>query len=190
MSDKYPDNNPKSIQGMEKVNLFLVPPVAIAHEARAMEDGARKYGPYNWRGNSVAASVYLAAAKRHIDSWLDGEENAADSGVHHLGHARACLGILLDALETGNLIDDRPSKGAASAVFSRYITDDTKKALAAETDIDIVPEPNEKPIGFLSARPGGVPECKFCAHRRVAGSEEPCYSCIDEDDKPNWEPRV
>ena len=72
-----------------------------------MMDGARKYGPYNWRDNAVLARVYIAAAKRHLAYWAAGEETAKDSGVHHLGHAIACLAILLDAQATGNLGDDR-----------------------------------------------------------------------------------
>ena len=54
----------------------------------------------------------------HLNAWAEGEEAAPDSGVHHLGHARACLGILLDAQETGNLIDDRVA-GAFPAVSER-----------------------------------------------------------------------
>lgn len=72
-----------------------------------MMDGARKYGPYNWRDNAVLARVYIAAAIRHINMWAAGEELADDSSVHHLGHAIACMAILLDAQVTGNLIDDR-----------------------------------------------------------------------------------
>jgi hypothetical protein len=33
--------------------------------------------------------------------------------VHHLGHAIACLAILLDAQEAGMLVDDRPILGAS-----------------------------------------------------------------------------
>lgn len=85
-----------------------------------MMDGARKYGPFNWRGNAVVASIYIDALIRHAMSWFEGEECADDSGVHHLGHAIACLGILLDAQETGNLIDDRPGKDAvATRVLKR-----------------------------------------------------------------------
>lgn len=85
-----------------------------------MMDGARKYGPFNWRGNAVVASIYIDALIRHAMSWFEGEECADDSGVHHLGHAIACLGILLDAQETGNLVDDRPGKDAvATRVLKR-----------------------------------------------------------------------
>lgn len=106
---KYPDGNPKSLQGAKKAPMQLVPAVATIYMAKAFADGARKYGPANWRETGVAASVYVAAAKRHIDLFYDGGEDvASDSKVKHLAHAMACLGILLDAEACGKLIDDRP----------------------------------------------------------------------------------
>jgi hypothetical protein len=111
-------SNPKDLMGTKKVPLGQVPPVAIAHESCAFLDGSLKYGFRNWRGKKVKASIYIDAARRHLSAWEEGEEIAPDSGVHHLGHARACLGILLDALETGNLIDDRVP-GAYSKVAER-----------------------------------------------------------------------
>ncbi len=83
-----------------------------------MLDGELKYGPRSWRVDKIMARRYIDAAMRHMNAWAEGEEVAADSGVHHLGHARACLGILLDAQETGNLIDDR-IPGAFPAVAER-----------------------------------------------------------------------
>jgi len=100
--------NPKDLIGSKKVSSTKLPAVAIIHGAHAMMDGARKYGPYNWRKNKVVASIYIDAAQRHLLSWLEGEEIAEDSSAHHLGHAIACCAILLDAQETGNLVDDRP----------------------------------------------------------------------------------
>src|SRR5712692_5907677 len=120
---KYADNNPKTLIWSRKVNLFTVPPVSIIQEATAMQNGASKYGPYNWRGmgSTVAASIYLSAALRHLLSYLDGEDYASDSKVHHLAHAKACMGIILDATSTGNLIDDRPSPGYASELIDSLI---------------------------------------------------------------------
>lgn len=119
--------NPKDRLGLKKVRLSLVPPSSIIYQALAMEDGAAKYGPYNWRENKVIASIYVDAAMRHLQSWFDGEECASDSKKPHLGHALACLGIIVDALETGNLVDDRPKVGAAA----RLIADlEVKKRLA------------------------------------------------------------
>jgi hypothetical protein len=99
--------------------LSAVPAIAIAHESLAMLDGEIKYGFRNWRAKDVKARIYIDAAMRHITSWLEGEEVAEDSGIHHLGHARACLGILLDAQAHGNLIDDR----APSASYSEVAKD-------------------------------------------------------------------
>lgn len=104
---KADSTNPKDILGSAKVPMGEVPPVAIAHESCAFYDGDLKYGFRNWRAKNVQARIYVDACKRHLDSWLEGEETALDSGVHHLGHARACLGIILDAQECGVLIDDR-----------------------------------------------------------------------------------
>lgn len=112
--------NPKDLLGAKKVSLTKLPAVAVLHASHAMMDGARKYGPYNWREKEVSAAIYIDAAKRHLDAWFDSrEETAPDSGVHHLGHAIACCAIILDALETGNLVDDRPKKGAYSEVLAR-----------------------------------------------------------------------
>lgn len=112
--------NPKDIVGAKKPDLSLVPPAAIIYMALAMEDGAIKYGPYNWRKNKVRARTYVAAMKRHIDAWLDGEECASDSGKPHLGHMMACGGILADAIETGNLVDDRPVPGSAARLIAKW----------------------------------------------------------------------
>jgi hypothetical protein len=102
------ETNPKDRIGQSKVSLSKVPPAALAHCAHALMDGASKYGAYNWRGKKVQAGIYVDAAQRHLLSWFEGQESATDSGIHHLGHAMACLAILLDAQEGGNLIDDRP----------------------------------------------------------------------------------
>jgi len=109
--------NPKDRIGITKPPLHLVPAASMLHQAEAMRNGADKYGAYNWRTKKVKSTIYVSAAQRHIAQWLDGEEVAEDSGVHHLGHALACLGILLDAQATGNLVDDRPVAGAASKVI-------------------------------------------------------------------------
>ena len=117
---QYPDDNPKSAVGSAKVPLHLVPPSAMHYLATAFADGAAKYGPYNWREKSVAASVYIAAMKRHIDDWWDGEDLSEDAKVEHLAHAMACAAIILDAASIGKLVDDRPAKGAASRLQKDY----------------------------------------------------------------------
>lgn len=122
--DSYPDDNPKTVIGITKVPLHLVPPCATHHTAMAFADGAKKYGPYNWREKRVSASVYLSAAKRHLDAWWDGEDLSQDAKVHHLGHVMACCAIILDGMSIGMLNDDRPPKGAASKLQEEYAKKD------------------------------------------------------------------
>jgi hypothetical protein len=109
--------NPKERFGKAKPNLFLVPPSAEIYLATAFQDGAVKYGPYNWRQSDVNASTYIAACKRHLASWIDGDDIDETSGVHHLAHAMACLAIILDAGECDTLHDDRPEPGFASVLI-------------------------------------------------------------------------
>jgi hypothetical protein len=114
-----PDStNPKDLIGDLKPQIHLVPAALQIQAALAMANGAAKYGPYNWRENRVRATVYVSAIQRHLLAWLDGEDIADDSGVSHLGHIAAGVGILLDAEATGNLIDDRPARGAASRLLA------------------------------------------------------------------------
>lgn len=108
MSLELKSTNPKDSIGIKKVPLSLVPGPALVHQAMAHKNGAVKYGPYNWRTEGVSAQVYVDACLRHIRAWYDGEEQADDSKVHHLGHAIACLNIILDSQAVGNLVDDRP----------------------------------------------------------------------------------
>lgn len=101
--------NPKDILGRAKIPFHLVPESATAIEAEVMRLGAEKYGAYNWRKTRVAASVYVSALRRHMSAWFDGENDDPESGLSHLAHARANLGIMLDALDIGTLEDDRPN---------------------------------------------------------------------------------
>ncbi len=120
VSERELGTNPKDLIGSKKIPLHLVPQASLIYQALGMSDGRIKYGGYNWRKNKVIASIYIDATMRHIGSWLDGEENAEDSQKPHLGHALACLGIIVDALETGNLVDDRPAPGAASKLLKKW----------------------------------------------------------------------
>lgn len=105
-----PDGNPKTQYGIKKPSLGLIPKAALEAAAAAHQLGADKYGPWNWRDNGVAASVYINAMLRHIKAWHEDENDDIESGVSHLGHVIACSGILLDAQQFGNLIDDRPRR--------------------------------------------------------------------------------
>jgi len=106
----YVRNDPKGAAGALKPQLQIIPTVAMREEAKALADGATKYGPWNWRTNPVCVSTYIGAILRHTLAYRDGEDvdPESKSGVNHLGSVRACCAILLDAAENGTLVDDRP----------------------------------------------------------------------------------
>jgi len=105
-----PDSNPKTKYGITKPALGLIPLAALQAASGAHALGAAKYGPWNWREHSVAASVYVNAILRHLKAWQECSDTDTESGVSHLGHVMACCGILLDAQACGTLVDDRPIK--------------------------------------------------------------------------------
>ncbi len=131
---KVDKTNPKDLIGALKPQLHLNPGAALIHMAKAFEFGAfgtdingvqvrpKGYGPYNWRENSVRATVYLSALGRHLVRVTDGGNVACvadDSKVMDLAHIMACCAILIDAHEGGNLINDLPLPGPAGAVLDR-----------------------------------------------------------------------
>ncbi len=103
--------NPKDAIASTKLPLHLWPATATAMGCLGLLDGATKYGLNNYRALGAKASVYVGAVKRHLDAWMEGEDNASDSGVPHLANALACLAILVDCQAAGNLVDDRSYPG-------------------------------------------------------------------------------
>ena len=104
--------NPKDIVATTKLPLHLIPMITQAYLAIGHFNGLGKYGRDNWRECGVLASIYTSAAKRHIDSWFEGEETDPDDKVPHLMGAITSLSILTDAQHTGMLNDDRKYRGA------------------------------------------------------------------------------
>lgn len=78
----------------EKPDLSLVPGEFSAEVARGFMYGATKYGRYNYL-NGMDWHRVIAAVKRHVDAFQEGEDNDPESGVSHLGHAACGLAMLL-----------------------------------------------------------------------------------------------
>lgn len=114
--------NPKDKVGAKKPNLSLVPSSAVIGMALAFQNGAEKYGPFNWRehGKPVQYMTYLSADLRHTYEFIDGENVARDSLLSHLAHKMAGIAVLYDAIECGNSVDDRPIKGQAANLIEQY----------------------------------------------------------------------
>ena len=91
----------------EKPNLTLFSQRALEEASKAMIDGSRKYGAFKF--DSHSQRDHIAGAMRHLSRYLEGEDRASDSNIHHLGHALARCSIALDqALRDVN--DDRRNK--------------------------------------------------------------------------------
>lgn len=101
------DNNVKTAAAVGKPTLSAVPPVALMALGAAMQDGANKYGKFNWRTTAVTASVFYDALHRHLLDWYNGEDFAPDSKIHHLAHLMAGCAIILDAIAADVFKDDR-----------------------------------------------------------------------------------
>lgn len=92
-----------------KPPLAYIPKAALYAEGEAFAFGAKKYESWNYK-NGLLISRTLSAALRHIAQFLDGQNNDNESGVNHLGCARANLGMALDTLANHPEMDDRWKK--------------------------------------------------------------------------------
>lgn len=118
--------NPKDGIGSLKIPYHLWPNTATILGVIAMLDGGCKYGRSNYRALGVRASVYYDACRRHLDAWFEGEDYTTDSHIHHLGHALACLAIIVDAEAKGLLVDDRMYPGGYH-ILLRKLTPEVKR---------------------------------------------------------------
>lgn len=112
-------NDHKDINKGKKPPLSLVPASFIIHTASALEDGAIKRSPYNWRESGVSAMDLIDKIERHVQLLKDRHDFAEDSKLHNLAHAAADIAVYLDALEHGTLKDDRPIQGPANNVMNK-----------------------------------------------------------------------
>lgn len=144
--------NPKDIAAQHRIDLSLISPASAAHEAAALMDGKDKYGAYNIRSKKIEAMSYVSAARRHLDRYVDGMDYDPVSLCHELGHAKASIGLILDAMENDCLIDNRPPKGNANAMLERLSNNVEKRRELASKK----PQEDE-PFDWTSYKNGDIP---------------------------------
>jgi len=142
------DNNPKTAAGSAKYSTVAIPPIVKAELGGAMTEGARKYGRFNWRKDSITASTYIDALSRHIDAWIEGEDIDQESGYSHIVKAIATLVVMRDAMLHGMFNDDRPPKSnegwqlelnkKAAQLIEKY-----PNAKQPVTEINSIPDKND-----------------------------------------------
>lgn len=121
--DLLPDRkqtNPKDRAATHRLDMSLVPFSAIAYTALALTEGDCKYGGYNWRDAGVSFNVYVAATMRHWGKLYSGEWADPVTHVPHLASIAADASVIIDAYESGKLIDDRPPKQDHARLLAEF----------------------------------------------------------------------
>lgn len=114
--------NPKAAYGDMKVALHLLPPAMLVEASVAFKEGAIKYGAFNYRETKIELMTYVGAILRHCMAFIDGEDTDPDSilGKSHMSGILASAGIVCDAMENGNAIDNRPHKGTGTLLLKKW----------------------------------------------------------------------
>lgn len=111
-----PQVNPKDLIGATKPPQHCVPLPVLWEIGMAMFEGGWKYRDHNYRKIGVSASAYYDAARRHLDSWWEGEDIDPKSGLNHITKVMSCLTVLRDCMMQSaagapvQFHDDRPPK--------------------------------------------------------------------------------
>lgn len=134
--DAKPTNPKDEIASASKVPLHLWPQSATIHGALALLAGRQKYGRSNWREAGVRATIYKDALDRHMGLWFEGEDNDDETGLSHLGHALACIAILVDAIASDKFVDDRQYPGPDQTKLLTWAGEETKRLIALYADRD------------------------------------------------------
>lgn len=124
MINEEKPQNPKDAIGSIKLPLHLWPAEATAMGCLGMLEGREKYGRNNMiAGDGVIASIYIDAAKRHLDAWFAGEEVTPDVGIPHLANALATIAIIVKCQAHGKMIDDRDFGSQPGGAAYRSLVD-------------------------------------------------------------------
>jgi len=90
-----------------KIPLDLLPTLSLKEIGKVLAFGKSKYGEWNWL-EGMSWSRLVGAAKRHLDSWIEREEEDPETGLSHLAHLGCCVLFLNTYEKLGIGIDDRP----------------------------------------------------------------------------------
>lgn len=109
MSDYEPRIVKKSADrhNQDKPRPTLIPPVWTEAMMRVLENGAKKYGVYNWQKGLNYSSV-VDSLERHVLAFRNGEDRDKESGEYHMAHVAVNALFLLYYQAKGMIeYDDR-----------------------------------------------------------------------------------
>ena len=89
-----------------KLKWSLVPQSALEPMVRVLEFGAEKYDSHNWM-KGLSVTEVCESLKRHLDSFMEGEDNDPESKISHIGHMQCNTLFLAWMMENMPKMDDR-----------------------------------------------------------------------------------
>lgn len=84
----------------------LVPQSALIPMVRVLEYGSKKYAPYNWT-KGLSVTEICESLKRHLDSYMEGEDFDPESNESHIGHIQCNALFLAWMIQNKPEFDDR-----------------------------------------------------------------------------------
>lgn len=84
----------------------LVPQKALLPMVEVLEFGAAKYAPFNWQ-KGLSVTEICESLKRHLDSFMEGEDLDPESKLKHIGHIQCNALFLSWMMENKPGLDDR-----------------------------------------------------------------------------------
>jgi len=84
----------------------LLPQSTLIPMIRVLEFGAVKYGALNWQ-KGLSVTEICESLKRHLDSFMEGEDFDKESLIHHVGHIQCNAMFLAWMLQHRTDLDDR-----------------------------------------------------------------------------------
>ena len=87
----------------------LVPQSALIPMVQVLEYGATKYAPFNWQ-KGLPITEICESLKRHLDAFMEGEDNDPESTLSHIGHIQCNALFLSWMMKNRPDLDDRYKK--------------------------------------------------------------------------------
>lgn len=99
----------------DKPDMSLLSGYSMYEVAKVLTFGKAKYAAHNWR-KGISSSRLLAAALRHMFSYLAGEDLDPETGLSHISHAMCCCMFIIELHHTMPESDDRYPTNSTEAV--------------------------------------------------------------------------
>lgn len=146
---KEPEEAEKQMKrdNKDKLDWSQIPFKLLNGLVRVLMYGAKKYTKRNWAKGAPVSEIYNSL-QRHINSFMEGEDNDKESGLSHLGHAQANLMFLVHVIDNKKQFDDRSKDKSPSKVTRGYYNDTGDTVYVNLSELDNIDEKYFKKEGL------------------------------------------